>query len=452
MDKAVNDLLHPSFPIPNTQQGEVIVLNTGAVIDAEAEAMLQALHSRSTGGIKSHLKILAEKGAGNFMQNFYVGYGHKSIGDCGSLTIFVEGVSMLVAKAIQQWPLYSGQESSTRYIDFRHQPFHNPIGTPEGEAILERWREFYVGAMQPIVEHLKKQFPRDKTEDEKIYNKAISARAFDILRGFLPAGATTNLAWHTNLRQAADQVALLRHHPIAEARATANTIEQTLQAAFPSSFSHKRYEETEEYAKKLMAEYFYHKKDQSDFEVVQDRVDRRMLPQSLLSARPEKTELPKSSAQWGDIIFAFTLDFGSFRDVQRHRAVTQRMPLLTADLGFEEWYLSELPEDICKQAETLLKEQEQAIAEMVVSSEERQYYYAMGYKLANFLSGNLGALTYLVELRSTRFVHPTLRRRAIQMAEYLKKEFSPYGLVLHLDQERDRFDVRRGTHDIELKR
>jgi thymidylate synthase ThyX len=448
----VNKLKHHSFSIPNTKQGEVIVLNTGAVIDAEAEAMLQALHSRSTGGIKAHLKVLAEKGAGNFMQNFYVGYGHKSIGDCGSITIFVEGVSMLVAKAIQQWPLYSGQESSTRYIDFRHQPFHNPAGTETGEKILERWREFYMSAMEPVVEHLKKQFPRDKTEDEKIYNKAISARAFDILRGFLPAGATTNLAWHTNLRQAADQVALLRHHPIAEVRDTANTIEKTLQAAFPSSFSHKRYEETEEYAKKLMSEYFYHKKDQSDFEVAQDRVNRDLLPKTLLAARPPKTELPRYSAQWGDVTFAFTLDFGSFRDVQRHRAVTQRMPLLTAELGFENWYLDELPPVIRKQAETLLKEQEQAVAKIVVSPKERQYYYAMGYKLSNLLSGSLGALVYLAELRSTRFVHPTLRRRAIQMAEYLKKEFAPYGLVLHLDQESDRFDVKRGTHDIELKK
>jgi thymidylate synthase ThyX len=414
--------------------------------------MLQALHSRSTGGIKAHLKVLAEKGAGNFMQNFYVGYGHKSIGDCGSVTIFVEGVSMLVAKAIQQWPLYSGQESSTRYIDFRHQPFHNPLGTQTGDSILEKWRKFYISAMQPVVEHLKKQFPKNQEEDEKMYNKAISARAFDILRGFLPAGATTNLAWHTNFRQAADHIALLRHHPIVEVRDTANTIEQTLQAAFPSSFSHKHYEASEAYANRLMSEYFYHKKDQGDFEVVQDRMDRQMLPQTLLSLRPPKTELPRNSAQWGDIIFAFTLDFGSFRDIQRHRAVTQRMPLLTADLGFEEWYLDELPTDIRKQAETLLKEQEQAIAKLSVSKEERQYYCAMGYKLSNLLSGNLGALVYLAELRSTRFVHPTLRRRAIQMAEYLNKEFSPYGLVLHLDQEGDRFDIQRGTHDIELKK
>jgi len=48
-----------------------------------------------------------------------------------------------------------------------------------------------------------------KEKNQNIYDKAIAARAFDILRGFLPAGATTNIAWHTNLRQAADKIAIL---------------------------------------------------------------------------------------------------------------------------------------------------------------------------------------------------------------------------------------------------
>ena len=122
----LENLHHSSRNLPNG--GKVIVLNTGALITPEAEAMLQALHSRSTGGLSSHLKKLQEKGPTNFMQNFYVGYGHKSIGDCGTTTLFIEGVSMLVAKAIQDWPLYSGQESSTRYIDFSQQPF-NPVGS-----------------------------------------------------------------------------------------------------------------------------------------------------------------------------------------------------------------------------------------------------------------------------------------------------------------------------------
>ena len=83
--------------------GMVMILDTGAVIGPESQAMIQALHSRSTGGVKHHLEILAKKGAENFMANFYVGYGHKSIGDCGTITLFIEGISMLAAKAIQEW-------------------------------------------------------------------------------------------------------------------------------------------------------------------------------------------------------------------------------------------------------------------------------------------------------------------------------------------------------------
>ena len=57
--------------------GQVIVLNTGAVIGPEEEAMLQALHSRSVGGLMEHLAVLAKKGAKKFMAIFYVGFGHK---------------------------------------------------------------------------------------------------------------------------------------------------------------------------------------------------------------------------------------------------------------------------------------------------------------------------------------------------------------------------------------
>src|SRR3989344_6399321 len=134
--------------------GKVIVLDTGSVIGPEAAAMLQALHSRSMGGLEGHLKILSEKGPDNFMKNFYVGYGHKSIGDCGTASLFIEGVSMLTAKAIQDWALYSGQESSTRYIDFQIQPFKNPADIPEGENILESYRKFYIETLEEMKEHL----------------------------------------------------------------------------------------------------------------------------------------------------------------------------------------------------------------------------------------------------------------------------------------------------------
>lgn len=431
--------------------GIVLVLNTGAAINPEAEAMLQALHSRSVGGIAAHLQKLEESGSDKFMSTFYVGYGHKSIGDCGSVTIFIEGVSMLAAKAVQDWPLYSGQESSTRYVDFSKQPFLNPLGTAAGAAVLETWRTFYLAGLEPVREHVKLQFPRQEIEKESIYEKAVAARAFDIMRGFLPAGAATNLAWHTNLRQAADKLAVLRHHPLQEVQAIAVALEDALYEAYPSSFGHKRYETTEQYTASWMGQEYYF--DHAPFDGIQllrNDIDRAQLKlhSGSLRSRPPKTELPRHLAECGSLQFGFMLDFGSFRDLQRHRAVTQRMPLVTSRHGFHEWYLNALPPTLRASAEQLLDEQERTVGALHAPKEIAQYYTAMGYKLPNRLTGTLPSLVYLAELRASRFVHPTLAAIASGIARILEKEFQQEGLVLHLDNEPGRFDVRRGEHDI----
>src|SRR3989344_358600 len=446
----IDNLKHSKVEIKDG--GVVIVLDTGSVIGPESAAMLQALHSRSIGGLESHLKILSEKGPDNFMKNFYVGYGHKSIGDCGTASLFIEGVSMLAAKAIQDWALYSGQESSTRYIDLQVQPFKNPNGTTEGEEILEAYRKFYIEALEPTKEYLKKQFPISEGEKEGIYIKAIAARAFDILRGFLPAGSTTNLAWHTNLRQAADKIAIIRHHPLLEVRNAAEAIEKALLLAFPNSFGHKRYEATENYNQYWMnQDYYYHNKNSPEFKVSNNSVNTDLLPREILESRPPKTELPKHLAEAGTIQLEFLLDFGSFRDLQRHRAVIQRMPLLTTELGFEKWYIQELPEELKEKARVFLKQQEEKIKNLKVSPEEKQYYISMGYNISNRLTGNLPALVYLAELRATSTVHMTLRKKAKMLADTLSELFGKFGLVMHLDSEADRFDIKRGEHDIVLK-
>lgn len=455
-DRTIESLIHTTRSLP--EGGEVIVLNTGALIGPEAEAMIQALHSRSAKGVRSHLAVLAKRGAESFMTDTYVGYGHKSIGDCGTGTIFVEGVSMLVAKAIQDWPLYSGQESSTRYIDFSTQRFADPVGNQESVNILERWRAFYVSAQEELKEDLRKRFPRQEYEDEKTYEKAITARAFDILRGFLPAGATTNFAWHSNLRQMADKLMFLRYHPLLEVRIVAETIEDALREAYPSSFGHKRYPETEEYNRMFMEEeYLFHDTTINGMEFYEDNINLAKLSRlrRWLEIRPAKTELPKQFAGCGTVEFRFLLDFGSFRDIQRHRAVCQRMPLLTFTLGFEPWYLMELPDTLQRDAQVLLEAQKVEILKLQIETNfnavDLQYYVSMGYRTSNEVVGNLSAMVYLIELRSTRFVHPTLRDRAIEMARYMKYHFSEFGLKLHLDPEPGRFDIRRGEHDIVVK-
>jgi thymidylate synthase ThyX len=446
----LSNLKHTTVKIKNG--GEVIILDTGSVIDAEAEAMLQALHSRSTGGLKSHLKVLAEKGADNFMEKFYVGYGHHSIGDCGDTTIFIEGVSMPAVKAVQDNPLFRGQESSTRYLDFSKQPFIDPTQTEKGKALLERQRQFYIDAQEPTQEYLKKQYPQNEGEKQSIYNKAINARAFDITRSFLPAGASTNFAWHTDLRQAADKLLFLMHHPLTEVRNIAISVKEALQKHHPHSFGHEIPDETETYQDLIAESYYYHDPECPEEPIINfDCINREELKKldDLFKKRPPKTGLPKFIGQIGTLDIKYQLDYGSFRDIQRHRAITQRMPLLTTDLGFNQWYIENLPDDVGNKLQGHLEMIENSIDELNISKELQQYFIPIGYNTSNRFTGDLPATIYMVEIRDSRFVHPTLQKVAHNIGEQISQHL---GIRLNLDPESNRFDVKRGEQDIIVKK
>lgn len=432
----------------------VLVLNDGAVITAEDRAMLQALYSRSPASVLDHLEKLAEVGSGKFMDSFYVGYGHKSIGDCGGTTIFIENVSMLVAKAIQDSMLYDGQEISTRFLDMATQPFCDPMSLGEN-CLLGKLRQFYIRSLPVLKDHLRKTYPIQEGEKESVYEKAVAARAFDILRGFLPAGTQTSLAWTTNLRQAADRLAILRIHPLEEVRRVAVMIEEALQRAHPHSFTQKRYPASEAYREGYMKNDYYldvlHMNDA--VELVNNFLDRSVLARftGILSTRPDKTELPKFVGEAGVLQFRFTLDFGSFRDLARQRAVVQRMPLLTTKHGFHDWYMKQLPESLGKEAYQLILETRSWWRTHSISNENLallQYYTPMGYRVPCHISGDLPALVYLVELRSGSTVHATLR----EVSQDMGKLIEGLGVPVFLDMsDSGRFDAKRGNQDIVSK-
>jgi thymidylate synthase ThyX len=449
--RSLDDLSHTSRKLPSG--GEVFVLDRGDLIGPEAQAMLGAMYSRSADGFRTLIEKVRSRGPERFMQTFYVGYGHNSIGDLGDVAIFVDGVSMLAAKAIQDFPLYRGQESSTRYIDFSKQPFIGAAGKA-GDAILEGWRAFYVTHFPAVESALAHRFPRQEGEDERTYAQAIKARAFDTMRGFLPAGALTNVAWMGDLRHVRDHLVTLRNHPLVELRGIATAIEDALVERYPSSFS-KHYPATERYADDIGLMYgYYDEPVHADFELAWDGIDRERLARFMfaLEERPPKAELPYAIRECGMLRFAFKLDFGSFRDLQRHRSVAVRMPLVrhAAHLAdrFEPWYLDRLPQAVRIAALELFLAQDAKLQALPLPEAELQYYLPMGTLCDISLAGDFRALTYLVELRATRFVHPTLRRRARQMADTLVERFGGSGLMLHLDQEPDRFDIKRGTHDV----
>lgn len=426
----------------------------------EDNAMLQALQSRSPASVEERLKKVRESGSGEFMDKFFVGYGHKSIGDCGTTTIYVEGVSMLCAKAIQDWPLYSGQEASTRYMDFSEAVFHDPIRSTASEMVQDIWRTIYLTVQSKIGDHLHQQYPRQEGEDEATYERAIKARGFDIARAFLPAGASTNLSWHTNLRQASDHLDWLRLHPDKHIQDVAFKIHGVLSDKYTSSFSTDI--RGEEYRQQIMDRSYFLAPYKVPFPSDHIRVDCsgldlskiRQVEWKLLEERPRGVEVPWFFSEVGQICSEFPLDFGSYRDLQRHRHGTIRMPLLTTQLGFHPWYLEALSPQIRQEVEDCLREQETVIEKLDCDEITKQNYIAMGYMVPCRVTQPLPAFVYRMELRSSKSVHPTLR----QIIHEEIRQFHPllpkgpgsvlHRITLHVDMDPDSWTVRRGQQTI----
>lgn len=428
----------------------------------EEIAMLQALYSRSAAPVAAHLARLTAERSGRFMAAHYVGYNHKSIADCGTTTMFLEGVSLLAAKAIQDWPLYSGQETSTRYIDMAQQPIVDPVGTRASQAILDTWMDFYVRHQARVQDHVRATHPKTADDDPKKYDGAVKARAFDILRGFLPAGITTQLSWHSNLRQAGDHLVGLAHHPAGEVRGLAAALRGALGAKYPDSGLAMSLPTVsgEAAAGQDAARGAWEVETAQAVAYLEPRYRMRGLTHTLnvrfclepfakiLQTRPRGCVLPHVLSELGQLTYSFLMDFGSFRDLQRHRNGVCRMPLLTTNHGFESWYLDQIDPVLRDQAEALVRLQALAIRDLPADAVDKQYLTALGFRVAGSVTYGLPAMVYVMELRSGKTVHPTLRRHILQMVEEFRIAFPGGCVALHADTDPDDWTVRRGGQTI----
>jgi thymidylate synthase ThyX len=444
----------------------------GIIDDVPPEniAMLQALYSRSPESYTKHLEKVRKSGSGKFMSAFYVGYGHKSIADCGTTTVFFENVSLLAAKAIQDWPLYCGQETSTRYIDMSKRDIISPVRSVFALDILHKWMQFYTNNQDRVAQTIRERYPIRDGEAPDTYEKAVKARTFDVMRGFLPAGITTQLSWHTNLRQAGDHLLTLVNHPSPEISVLAKTVQESLHNKYPSSGflsntasvsgvgskDEKAKEERIKWEQELARKYTY----QPSFgnPVMQYGSELRFDSniffglekyQDLLDTRPRGCILPHFLSDLGQVRFSFLLDFGSFRDIQRHRNGVCRMPLLTTEYKFEEWYIEQLDESLQKDARALIENQTTQINGLTDDPVLRQYYTALGFRVQTELTYALPAAIYVMELRSGKAIHPTLRKKIHKMIGAFQFGFP--NIPLHVDLDPSDWDVRRGLQTITAK-
>lgn len=477
------------YKIVTSFHAEVILFVPKCDLTPEDMATLQAMYSRSNRSIiKKFLDLMEQtKLAGakeRIIGQTHKGYGHKSIGDLGHLLLCYEGVSMLGAKGIQDSQQYSGQEASTRYIPFDKQPFlvaendeiFRTIDDP-GHALSvlqENARKFYLRILPVVQDYLFSQYCWEDQEGSRLedeakkqearenYERAIKARAFDIVRGFLPAGCTTNLAWWTSISHAADHLSWMRCHVLAELRELAEASQQLLEKVYPTSFEGRQiYPERETYKTDFYQDDYYLIKDEHVSPVIEQGVfATSMFPWMLqpwkkyILERPKGQDLPWQMGESGVIHYEALLDFASFRDQQRHRAVVQRQGLITAKYGFHEWYLNQLPESVHADGVAFLADQLHQIEVTKLTPFEKQYLFPMGMRIPTRMVGTLPKMLYLVELRAQTTVHPTFHANAFQLAQeikqYLCSQFEVGDVPLYVNPNVGEFSWKRGTQTIKV--
>jgi hypothetical protein len=175
---------------------------------------------------------------------------------------------------------------------------------------------------------------------------------------------------------------------------------------------------------------------------------------NILQKRPKGAPLPSRLAAYGSYNFLFLLDFGSFRDIQRHRNGVCQIPVVDGRYGIHPWYLHELEatlssDDFAKLQHDIAAQFEAIKALPQANDLDSQYYYPMGTMALVQVSYSVPQTQYVGELRSGKTVHGSLRPIAQKMLQVLETDLPD--IALYGDMDAENFTAKRGEQTIMAK-
>jgi len=434
--------------------------------------------------IEAEDQLVAIKKAQNFYDRILDGYGDDSIGELGGAHLAVENVTMLAAKVIEDARIGgSPLEKSTRYIYFDQKVGGEYLFYREPILMTSAYRDLYVKTcdrlfetysllIPKLTEVMEKNFPKEHDVSNVAYTAALRAKVLDCLRGLLPSSALTNMGVFGNGRFFETLIQKLNCHNLAEMQEIGKKGYQELSKVIPSfvrraEANHKYQQTFTQYAEQYSAE-IKSISEQSTENIPAMRsqgvrliaydeespvkVAAGMLFAESQSGLMELNEYCKSlsdeqlsrileagsgfrenrrhksprALEMASFTFEIVGDFGMYRDLQRHRILTQERQLLTCDFGYyvpREIRGTEMEAPYIEAMEEAKRAYDQIACEL---PEEAQYIVPMGYNIHWYFHINLRALQWLCELRSSPAGHPAYRYIAQEMAKQVSEVFPQF--------------------------
>jgi len=461
---------------------------------------------------QAHQQMDAIKKAQSFYDRILDGYGDDSIGELGGAHLAIENISMIATKLIEDCRIGgSPLEKSTRYIYFDQKVNGEYLFYREPVLMTSAYRDQYletcnllfdtysrlIPSMTAIIEQ---RFPKDPAISKTAYTAALRAKVLDCLRGLLPASTLTNMGVYGNGRFYEQLIHKLNCQNLAELQdigrrsfeELAKVIPSFIRRADPSHRTHQSYaqfHETMHAELKLIAEQHLGHCERSlqpgvrlmsyDPDGVTKvaaallfAVSDRGLPElwtyckslsdeelaRILDAgcnvRENRRQKSPRALEHAEFTFEIVSDFGAYRDLHRHRLLTQERQLLCCDYGF--YIPAEIQNTPHEEEYCHVLNQAKEVFDLIAAElpEEAQYVVPMAYHIRWTFHLNLRALQWLCELRSSPAGHPSYRHVAQLMARQVCDQIPAFerffkfvdyeGYELgRLDQEQRKFEKQQ---------
>jgi thymidylate synthase ThyX len=416
-----------------------LVGKNGELLSPASQATILAKYSRSPLSAKVLIDQITEDEADKFQEKWVVNFGHNSVAELASLPICFEGISIIASKYIESWQRGGYSEKSTRYQEFSRDSFITPPGAPATMmAFASRFYDAYESLMPKVVKRIA-EIVGDDPENPK---RTTVARAFDNVRYLLPAGTGTSVGANLFLRDIRGMISGLKGHTNPEFRMLGEQLEIAATSLAPALIRHTEPDFFQLPIKNLGPRFStngfcepYVEINRSHMmpnpEVEQQEFEKLLLERhgmdlntfsGLMNSRPQYSEVP-DIFKTVKISFDIMMDYGAFRDLQRHRRCEQFVEPLCTDYGFV------VPDDII--GTDLESEYREAMSSILAYEDDSviydqdlfQYMIPLGYLHRSIFQMDLKELYYIIELRTKPQGHISYRRIAYRMYELAMARF-----------------------------
>ncbi len=411
-----------------------LVGEDGRLLDPSVQATVLAKYSRSPLSAAEILKSISAEEADRFHHKWTVGYGHSSVAELASLPICYEGVSIVASKFLEQGQRSGYSEKSTRYQKFSADSFVTPPGAPATmKAFAARFYAAYDRLYPRVARRCAELMGLDPNDPAVLEKPTVKARTFDNVRYLLPAGTGTNLAASMNLRDARylAREALGHSNPeiVALGRATIEAASGLCPALMgkvePDEFEPRITSVGRGWREPIPrgwdVELDVPASSPSHPAAIAAVMEAAAVQYGMtweafsrhMESRGDR-QVPKIF-KLARVRYRVTMDYGAYRDLQRHRRCEQYAEPLTADLGYV------VPDDIAgtnmerEYRDTMESVHEYDDHAVVFNSDLLQYMIPLGYLHRSIFDMDLREMYYLTELRTKPQGHISYRRVAYAM-------------------------------------